>query len=74
MDNAELSLLAFLRTIRSYLWTIRSYAAIAAFEFSPRKKKVYVYRPGFLVEGFNGTETVSGEPLLKSFAPPVAKL
>ena len=39
----------------------------------PRKKKVYVYRPGLLVEEFNGTETVSGEPSLKWLAPPVAK-
>ncbi len=40
----------------------------------PRKKKVYVYRPGVPVEELDEPETLSGEPLLKGFVLPVAKL
>jgi len=40
----------------------------------PRKKKVYVYRPGVPVEELNEPETLSGEPLLRGFVLPVAKL
>jgi len=40
----------------------------------PRKKKVYVYRPGLSVEELDEPETVRGEPLLKGFVLPVAKL
>lgn len=40
----------------------------------PQKKKVYVYRPGVPVEELDEPETLSGEPLLKGFVLPVAKL
>ena len=40
----------------------------------PRKKEVYVYRPGVPVEELDEPQTLSGEPLLKGFVLPVAKL
>ncbi len=40
----------------------------------PRKKKVYVYRPGLPVEELDEPETLSGEPLLRGFVLPLAKL
>jgi len=40
----------------------------------PRKKRVYVYRPGVPVEELNEPKTLSGEPLLRGFVLPVAKL
>lgn len=40
----------------------------------PRKRKVYVYRPGVPVEELNEPERLSGEPLLKGFVLPVAKI
>ncbi len=40
----------------------------------PRKKKVYVYRPGVPVEDLDQPETLSGEPLLRGFVLPLAKL
>jgi len=40
----------------------------------PRKKKVYVYRPGVPVEELDEPETLSGEPLLRGFVLPVARL
>jgi len=39
----------------------------------PRKKKVYIYRPGLSVEELDEPETLSGEPLLKGFVLPMAK-
>jgi Uma2 family endonuclease len=40
----------------------------------PRKKKVYVYRPGVPVEELDEPETLGGEPLLQGFVLPVAGL
>ena len=40
----------------------------------PWKKKVYVYRPGVPVEELDEPETLSGEPLLRGFVLPVARL
>ncbi len=40
----------------------------------PQKKKVYVYRPDASVEELDEPETLSGEPLLRGFVLPIAKL
>jgi Uma2 family endonuclease len=40
----------------------------------PRKKRVYIYRPGVPVEELDQPETLSGEPLLRGFVLPVARL
>ncbi len=39
----------------------------------PRKKKVYLYRPGDPVEELDEPETLSGDPLLQGFVLPMAK-
>ncbi|NOT59109.1 MAG: Uma2 family endonuclease [Acidobacteria bacterium] len=40
----------------------------------PYKRKVYVYRPGLLMQKLDEPETISGDPVLPGFVLPVAQL